>query len=388
MSNIVQHIPTRPKKQLPAILAEVEARRADLIQLLPSDITFETFMSHLKVATMKTPSLLECTPASVVLSVVQAANDGLLPDGREAAIIVYNRKTKDGRWVKEAQYQQMYLGILKRIRQASEVATIEAHAVYAEDAFDFSLGDSGSIIHKPKMGAEKGPVVAAYAIVRFKDGSRQFDVMDAWDILKIRDRSKGFDPDKPGGAWHTDFAEMAKKTVLKRLGKILPQARGRPVLSGDADDSGADETVDHYPEAGVPEPHEDEQLPAPQPEPAEAVDATATEPTSQVHERTEKASDNDPETGSLPPGETVSTPEDDEVAFWKDKLRMLRSWQSHAKDIVESEARYNEWSAQFEEIPAEVEVEVARIVKKRVDQIKAEAVRNEPSDYTKMKAGQ
>jgi recombination protein RecT len=359
-------------QNLPAVIAAVEARKSQIVALLPADVSVETFMSHFKVAVMKTAGLLECTPKSVVLACIQAANDGLLPDGREAAIIVYNKKQRDGSWVREASYQQMYLGILKRIRQAAEVAKIEARVVYAEDHFDYSYGDEAFIEHKPYYGTQdKGSIIAAYAICHFKDGQRQHEVMDAREILSIRDRSKSFDPNKPGSSpWHTDFGEMAKKTVLKRLGKILPQARGRAVISADADDSGAEEEIDIYPELGVPEAQRVVETQV-EPKPAAPAQADSADPTSRQEV---------PET--LPP--KIFDNEADEVAFWKTHLRQLRDMQRASSDIESSEDAYNEWSAQFEEIPAEVEAEVAKIVKRRVDQLKSEAARKEPSDYAKM----
>jgi recombinational DNA repair protein RecT len=62
--------------------------------------------------------------------------------------------------------------------------------------------------------------VAAYAVARLKGGGYQFDVMTREDVDKIRAGSKA----KDDGPWASHYAEMARKTVLKRLCKYLPQA--------------------------------------------------------------------------------------------------------------------------------------------------------------------
>jgi hypothetical protein len=53
--------------------------------------------------------------------------------------------------------------------------------------------------------------------VRLKDATEEFDVMSLEEIETIRRRSPAADD----GPWVTDWREMAKKTVFRRLSKIL-----------------------------------------------------------------------------------------------------------------------------------------------------------------------
>ena len=57
-----------------------------------------------------------------------------------------------------------------------------------------------------------------YAVAHLKDGGVQAEVMTLADINAIRKRSRSGD----SGPWVTDFGEMARKTVIKRLCKSLP----------------------------------------------------------------------------------------------------------------------------------------------------------------------
>src|SRR4051794_157466 len=64
----------------------VQARMATLEDALPPTITPKRFVSVLMTALQNKPKLLECTFPSLWNACVRAAQDGLLPDGREGAI--------------------------------------------------------------------------------------------------------------------------------------------------------------------------------------------------------------------------------------------------------------------------------------------------------------
>jgi recombination protein RecT len=78
------------------------------------------------------------------------------------------------------------------------------------------------------MKGSPGELVAAYAIIRFKDGGSQVEVMTREQILDVRDRPK---PGKKmvrrakediDGPWNTDESEMWRKTVVRRACKYAP----------------------------------------------------------------------------------------------------------------------------------------------------------------------
>ena len=57
-----------------------------------------------------------------------------------------------------------------------------------------------------------------YAVCQFKDGTKKYEVMSKKEVDDIRKRSRA----GQSGPWVTDYEEMAKKTVFKRLSKWLP----------------------------------------------------------------------------------------------------------------------------------------------------------------------
>ncbi len=196
-------------------------RKAEFQAVLPSNCSFERFARIVKTAAIQTPELLAADRASLFMSCFKTAQDGLLllPDGREAALVIYNTKQKDGSYKKLVQYMPMVGGVLKKVRNSGELASISAHVVYDKDEFDYCLGDYEHITHKPTVG-ERGKPICAYAIVKTKDNAIYREVMSVNDIEKIRSISKS----KDGQAWKEHWAEMAKKTVIRRISKRLPMS--------------------------------------------------------------------------------------------------------------------------------------------------------------------
>jgi len=63
-----------------------------------------------------------------------------------------------------------------------------------------------------------GRVTHVYAVARLKDGGIQREVMTTAEVEKIRKKSRA----GQSGPWKEHWDEMAKKTVIRRLVKLLP----------------------------------------------------------------------------------------------------------------------------------------------------------------------
>jgi recombination protein RecT len=134
--------------------------RAEIAKALPKDIEPDRFIRTVITAVQMNPDLLYADRRSLFASCMRAAQDGLMPDGREAVLNIYNTKTKvkEGnreveRWVPTVQYLPMVRGLLKTIRNSGEIAHIDAAAVYQRDDFTFERGDDPKLVHKPYLGA-------------------------------------------------------------------------------------------------------------------------------------------------------------------------------------------------------------------------------------------
>jgi recombination protein RecT len=182
----------------------------------------ERFVRTALNAVQANPKLLEANGRSLLNSCMKAAQDGLLPDGREAVFNIYRTKVKTDegdRWVDTVQYLPMVGGLIKKLYASGGVTFVDGVAVYEKDIFDYQRGDDPKIDHKPYGGSEEpGPIVAAYAIIKLTNGETKREVMWKRDLDKVRKAAK---TDKGWSEWEDQFSI---KSVLKRVYKQLPSA--------------------------------------------------------------------------------------------------------------------------------------------------------------------
>lgn len=230
---------------LAEIRHQFDIRITEFGDALPKHIPVERFRRVLMTACQNEPKLLQCDRRSLFLAASKCAADGLLPDGRDAALVPHN-DTKNKKMV--AQYFPMVGGIRKKARNSGEIATWDVHAVYQGDKFDYELGDEPFIRHKPTLG-ERGNLIAVYSIAVLKSGEKSRDVMSLSDVMKIRALSKGTNTPWANPVF---FPEMAKKTVAKRHAKVLPTSTDLDDLLRQDDalynlEGASDKTIDAEP---------------------------------------------------------------------------------------------------------------------------------------------
>lgn len=205
------------------------AKKSSLQTVLPRHISFEKFQAVVMTAVMNNPDLLRADRPSLINSCIKAATDGLMPDSRDAALVIFNAKVKDQsgkeHWTQKVQYMPMYQGILKKVRQSGELAAINTQVVYSKDKFRHTLGDEDKIEHEVVNGNDRGEFEAVYCIAKLHDGTVMKEVMYKSDVERVRMTSKsGNKNGEPAGIWKDWYPEMAKKTVFRRLAKWLPQS--------------------------------------------------------------------------------------------------------------------------------------------------------------------
>lgn len=217
----------------------LDNRKDEFIAALPNGVTYEKFARVAKTSVVSNPDLITADRNSLMLSCLKSAQDGLLPDGRESAFVVYNTKDKaTSGWKKMVQYMPMYQGILKKIRNSGELLSIGTHVVYKTDKFELSLGDDEKIVHIPDLDSEQNveDALCVYCIAKTKDGGIYREIMSVKQINKIRNKSKAYTPDK-SCIWNDHWEEMAKKTVIRRLSKRLPSSTDLELYDEDYNNS-------------------------------------------------------------------------------------------------------------------------------------------------------
>lgn len=186
-------------------------------QALPTVITPERFTRMVFTALSTNPQLNNCTPDSFVGAMMTAAQLGVEPNTAlgQAYIIPYRNNG-----TLEAQFQLGYKGLIDLAYRSGEVSIIQAHEVYENDTFEYELGLDPKLKHIPAT-KDRGNVISYYAMFKTKDGGYGFEVMSREDVeAHAQKYSKSYG--RYGSPWKSNFDEMAKKTVLKKVLKYAP----------------------------------------------------------------------------------------------------------------------------------------------------------------------
>lgn len=157
-----------------------------------------------------TPALAKCESKSFLAALMLAAQLGVEPGKGlgHSYLIPYGTTVT---------FILGYRGMIDLARRSGQIVSINAHEVYENDLFELEYGIEEKLVHRPSLG-ERGAILGVYSVAKLVGGGYQMDWMSRNDVEKIRERSKA----GRSGPWVSDWAEMAKKTVVRRMFKYLP----------------------------------------------------------------------------------------------------------------------------------------------------------------------
>ncbi|MBY3038949.1 recombinase RecT [Rhizobium laguerreae] len=207
------------------IKGELDKMQPEFAKELPGHITPERFVRTAKTAISMTRNIERVTDMrSLFIACSKAAADGLILDGREAALVIDYKG--------EVQYRPMMRGLLKLARNSGSVKTIVVEVVRKGDFFRHSPTNFiEPIKHEIDHENERGDVFVVYALAELMDGGIVHEVMNISAINAIRARSDGWKAFSEGKIkstpWATDWDEMARKTAFRRLSKYMPSSSDR-----------------------------------------------------------------------------------------------------------------------------------------------------------------
>ena len=167
------------------------------------------------------PYLMKCDANSVKDAIVNVALTGItLNPALKYAYLVPRKVKGDLKCILDISY----MGMIKILTDAGAVKNVDAGVIYSNDKYDFRRGSDPYFKHQPAL-SNKGEKVGAYAIAFLRDGGFQFEILGREEIEKIRATSESYknEEGRKYSPWETWEDEMWKKSVLKRLFKLLPK---------------------------------------------------------------------------------------------------------------------------------------------------------------------
>lgn len=217
------------------VVATIDRQQEKYVNILPSSVKWADFRNAFLIAVQQNSKLLEADRNSLWLALQKAAGDGLKPDGRESALVIFGDDTEDedgkpvpstARGKKKVVYMPMVAGLIKLVRNTGNVANIRAKLVYRGERVIISDEDGKEtykhvreIDERSEIDDSPANIIGAYAVIAYKDGFWEMEAMTARQIARVRATSRS-----KKGPWLTWGDEMSKKTVLRRLIKRLEKS--------------------------------------------------------------------------------------------------------------------------------------------------------------------
>lgn len=198
------------------IRREVTGMESQFKAALPAHVPPERFIRIAMTAISTRKDLLNCRKEDVYAELMKCAQDGLVPDGREATVVVYNVKGTP-----TPKYMPMVGGICKKARNSGDIKTMNAHVVYENDNYRSWADETGEHFIFERAEGDRGKVRLTFAFALTKDGGLFFEEVSEAQMDAIERCSRGKD-----GPWKGDFKdEMRRKSALRRLAKYrLPSS--------------------------------------------------------------------------------------------------------------------------------------------------------------------
>jgi len=208
----MENKPVQQQVTLKGILSQ-ESVKKRFEEILKSKAA--SFTANLAVMVNNNLKLRDCEPTSIISAAIIAASLDLNldPNLGMAALVPFNEKQKDGNYIKKAQFQIMYKGLIQLSIRSGQYIDLGATEIY-----------KGQLISEnPLTGnyefdfTKKSDVVIGYAA--YFCLSNGFKKTEYWSIEKTKAHGKKYSQTFKNnfGTWVDDFNSMGKKTVIKSL---------------------------------------------------------------------------------------------------------------------------------------------------------------------------
>ena len=200
------------KEYLTNIQAGIENELEMNIEAVPEGFNRQRFILNcISVLKDNLKDWKSIAPSSIITAFAKGAYLGLDFFNGECYAIPYGG---------QASFQTDYKGEIKLCKKYSKnpIRDIYAKNVREGDSYEEKIENGIQTINFVPKPFNDGPIIGSFAVAVFKDGSMIYDSMSAAEIEGIR---KAFSKAQNSKAWRETPGEMYKKTVLRRLCKMV-----------------------------------------------------------------------------------------------------------------------------------------------------------------------
>ena len=221
MSNVKEVKDLAQQRKITTVADFFEQKKDLIAQSLPNTITPERLIGVFTMVLGSSPELKQCSQNSLIAAVIQTVQYGLTPGNiGHCHYIPFNNKQKDGSYKKEVQFILGVKGIVELVNRCGKAVILSTEVVYENDGFTYEQGLNPILKHVP-ADKDRGEIKGVYCVAKnLVANEKLFIYLNKADIDKVRQASKAGQSNY--SPWATWYSEMAKKTAIKRICKLLP----------------------------------------------------------------------------------------------------------------------------------------------------------------------
>lgn len=200
------------KQYLATIQEGIENELTENVRALPEGFNRQRFILNcITVLKDNLKDFNNIEPASITTTFAKGAYLGLDFFNGECYAIPYGGVVK---------FQTDYKGEIKLTKKYSKnpIKDIYAKNVKEGDFFEEVIENGRQSVNFRPIPFSDKPIIGTFAVVLFKDGSMMYDTMT---VAEIENTRKVFSKAQNSKAWKDTPGEMYKKTVLRRLCKLI-----------------------------------------------------------------------------------------------------------------------------------------------------------------------
>ena len=200
------------KQALSVIYTNLDSALQRQVSALPDKFNKQRFLQNcMTVLQDGKTDFSKCEAGTVVRTLLKGAFLGLDFFNGECYAIPYGT---------QCQFQTDYKGEVKVCKRYSSKPINELYAklVYEGDKLEVGIVDGSQKVNLIPTAFNKGKLLGVIAICKYTDGSQLYETMSIEEVEQTRNAYSKAPNSK---AWKESFGEMAKKTVLRRLCKMI-----------------------------------------------------------------------------------------------------------------------------------------------------------------------